>query len=89
VDLTILTVLVGKDRPGLIAKLTRALANQGVNIEELDQTVMRGVFVIALLLKPPRGTSFEQLKSKLEKEAESLGLNAVVYDVESKGWIDE
>lgn len=45
---TIVTV-VGKDKPGIIAKVSTALADNLVNIEDISQTIMQGSFTMLML----------------------------------------
>ena len=45
---TIVTV-IGKDKPGIIAKVSVALAENNVNIEDISQTIMQGNFTMLML----------------------------------------
>ena len=45
----ILTVL-GKDKAGIIATVSTALAENNVNIEEISQPVMQGYFTMIMLI---------------------------------------
>ncbi len=70
--------LLGADRPGIVAEISSALAEQGVNIEELatdvrDAPMAGGVLfeATAVLVAPP-DTSASALRSVLEKLADEL-----------------
>jgi ACT domain-containing protein len=39
----------GIDHPGIIAEITRALADLDVNIEDLSQTIVQGLFTMILI----------------------------------------
>ncbi len=39
----------GIDHPGIIAAITKALADQDVNIEDLSQTIVQGLFTMILI----------------------------------------
>ncbi len=39
----------GIDHSGIIAAITKALADQGVNIEDLSQTIVQGLFTMILI----------------------------------------
>lgn len=41
--------VTGIDHPGIIAAITRALADLNVNIEDLSQTIVQGLFTMILI----------------------------------------
>jgi ACT domain-containing protein len=41
--------VTGIDHSGIIASITRALADQDVNIEDLSQTIVQGLFTMILI----------------------------------------
>lgn len=43
----VLTV-IGKDKPGIIAKVSALLADNAVNIEDISQTIMSGNFTMLM-----------------------------------------
>lgn len=43
----VLTV-IGKDKPGIIAKVSTLLADNAVNIEDISQTIMSGNFTMLM-----------------------------------------
>lgn len=64
--------LVGQDRPGIVAELTRLLAGLDVNIEELDTEIENGAWSGELLFRGrvrvhvPHTTDSETVRSALE-----------------------
>jgi len=48
-DLLIITAY-GKDRPGLVKKITSILGNKSVNIVDIEAKIMRGLFIIFLII---------------------------------------
>lgn len=74
----ILLELVGNDRPGIVRDITRVLAEQGVNLENLLTDVspapMSGdpLFHAEALLAVPLALSLDTLKSQLETLADDL-----------------
>jgi glycine cleavage system regulatory protein len=70
--------LVGNDRPGIVKEISRALAAQQVNVEELSSHIstapMSGeaLFNAQAVLKVPAHLSIETLQSQLEKLADDL-----------------
>ena len=70
--------LVGLDRPGIIRDVSRALAQRGVNVEELDtrceSAAMSGetLFRARARLRLPGNAKLEELRTTLEKLAGEL-----------------
>lgn len=84
-----LITAVGKDRPGLIAGLTTAIAEVGGNIEDLDEVVMRGVFVMSVLVSLEGSATMDELKDRVRRRGEELGLKVEVYDPVEMGWMSQ
>jgi glycine cleavage system transcriptional repressor len=72
--------VTAKDRPGIIAAITRAMAALGGNVDELSQTVMRGYFTILLSARFPATITRDDLKDAVEREGANLGLSITVRD---------
>ena len=68
---TMLT-LVGADRPGIVARVTRALYRAGCNLGEASMIRLGGNFTIMLMVGGER--SREEVRAALEPAAEELGL---------------
>ncbi len=70
--------IVGQDRPGIIRQISRALAEDGVNVEELQtecaSAAMSGemLFKARARLSVPEQYNTAELRQKLEKIAEDL-----------------
>lgn len=70
--------LVGHDRPGIVRQITRTLASQGVNVEELEtecvSAPMSGetLFKARAALRIPEGCQEQDLRAELEKIAADL-----------------
>lgn len=71
----ILTV-IGKDKPGIIAKLSKVLADENVNIEDITQTVLKNNFTMCVILdlKDCKLTLVE-LSQKLTETATEIGVS--------------
>jgi ACT domain-containing protein len=48
-DLSFITV-IGKDQKGIVAKISDLLYKNDINIEDISQKVMEGVFVMTMLV---------------------------------------
>lgn len=64
--------LVGQDRPGIVARVTRALYLAGCTLGEASMLRLGGSFTVLLMVKGPQPC--ERLKSELAPVAEELGL---------------
>lgn len=74
----IVTVL-GKDRVGIVAGISRVLAENNVNIEDINQTIMQEFFTMMMLVTVDEDViSIASLQEKLNTLAEELGLKITV-----------
>jgi glycine cleavage system regulatory protein len=82
--------LVGLDRPGIVKEIARALADHGVNIEELVtdrvDAPMSGekLFRTRAQLTVPRGTDAARLRAALEKVASDLSVEVTLAEPDRK-----
>jgi ACT domain-containing protein len=71
----IIVTVVGQDRTGIIAETSRVLAEAGVNIIDISQTLLEEFFVMILIADMTGATvSLDQLKSTLMAQAAALGV---------------
>ena len=68
---------IGRDRPGLVAGLTRTLLAHGVNIEDSQMSILRGHFSMMLLITAPDAVDPAALSSDLTATADELGLETL------------
>jgi predicted amino acid-binding ACT domain protein len=79
-DKYLVVMAVGPDRPGLIAEISSVIADFGYNIEDMDQVVMRGIFILSLLVNISSSlTGLDRLRKKLEYLCHELGLEVTFY----------
>jgi len=70
----IMTV-TAKDRVGIIASVCSLLASMSVNILDINQTVMQGIFTMILLVDTSTSkNSFDEIRSALIQRGESEDL---------------
>lgn len=71
----IIVTVVGKDRTGIIAGTSAVLADAGVNIVDISQTLLEEFFVMIMMVDMAKATiSLEELKSRLAKKGAELGM---------------
>src|SRR5512132_793680 len=71
---------IGRDRPGIVAAVTRTLLEHGVNVEDSQMSILRGHFAMMLLLAAPDALEADQLRADLERTAEELELEALTLN---------
>jgi len=65
--------IIGKDRVGIIAQVSTLLADNNVNILDINQTVMREYFTMIMLVDLENmKTDFTDLQLNLEKKAKEI-----------------
>ncbi len=68
--------ITGKDKIGIVAKVTGVLAENKVNILDINQTVKKDYFTMVMLVDTSKlSISYIELKNKLEKTGEDLNLS--------------
>ncbi len=71
---TIITV-VGKDKKGIIAKVCTYLADSGINVLDISQTIVQGFFNMMMIVDGSDVTkSFDEIVADLDKLGEELGV---------------
>ena len=71
-----IVTVIGQDRPGIIAKVSTALAKSKVNIEDISQTLMQDNFTMLMLCDLENATlSLKELKESLVKVGQEIGVS--------------
>lgn len=71
----VIVTVVGNDRTGIIAATSRVLADAGVNIVDISQTLMGEFFVMIMMADLSGATlTLEQLKARLATTGTELGM---------------
>jgi len=67
--------VIGKDRKGIIAGISTELANAGINILDISQTILQEYFVMIMLVDMTGATDeFYNIQRKLDKKGSELGV---------------
>jgi ACT domain-containing protein len=70
----VLSVL-GEDRVGIVAAISKTLAEADANIEDIRQTILSGLFSMTMLVTvDEEATPFDVLQERLAEDGEKLGM---------------
>lgn len=68
--------VVGKDRVGIIANVCTALAGFGVNVLDINQTVMQGYFTMMMVVEVTMcNVPLAELVTKMDELGRDMGLS--------------
>jgi glycine cleavage system transcriptional repressor len=62
--------VIGKDRPGIVASVTKVLFEAGCNLEDATSTILRGHFAMMLVVNVPGESDQEDLEQNLNEAAD-------------------
>ena len=69
-----LVSVTGKDRPGIIAKVSTALFEMNINVLEISQTILDGYFTMLMIVDMTAASAaFDAVAQKLNAVGEELG----------------
>ena len=72
----VIVTVIGKDKPGIISKVSTELAENNVNIEDISQTIVQGNFTMIMLCDLVNSKLvLKELKVKLETLGEKIGVS--------------
>lgn len=68
--------VIGKDKVGIIAKVSNIFAEKNVNILDLSQTIMQDIFTMIVLVDVEKSTiPFAELSDEMTNLGKEMGLN--------------
>ena len=74
----VITVL-GKNRPGIVAGVTRVLGDANVDIRDITQSILDDIFTMTMIADIAESTlDFSELQTALAQEGEKIGVNVQV-----------
>ena len=82
---SIAITVIGNDRPGIVAAVTRALFDVGCNLEDISSTILRGHFSMTMISRCPPDVDPSSLEERLTSVAAELGLVVTARPVEDTG----
>ena len=62
----VIVTVVGKNRPGILAEVTQAIAQFGANVEDITQKMVENYFNLMFVVELPSGGDFDSFKQGME-----------------------
>ena len=69
---------IGRDRPGIVAAVSRVLLDHAANVEDSQMTILRGHFTMMLVVAAPAGADLAALRADLDRVRDELCLEALL-----------
>lgn len=66
--------VIGKDKKGIIAKISNVLFEQNINIEDISQTIMQDYFTMIMLVSISENSDVKKLSDILNETGNELGV---------------
>ncbi|HFI0404955.1 TPA: ACT domain-containing protein [Streptococcus suis] len=80
-----IVTVVGKDKSGIVAGVATKIAEMGLNIDDISQTVLDEYFTMMAVVSSDEKKDFTQLRSELDAFGQSLNVkiniqSAAIFD---------
>ncbi|NQN68160.1 ACT domain-containing protein [Streptococcus suis] len=80
-----IVTVVGKDKSGIVAGVATKIAELGLNIDDISQTVLDEYFTMMAVVSSDEKKDFTQLRSELDTFGQSLNVkiniqSAAIFD---------
>lgn len=76
--------IIGKDRPGIVAAVSKILLDEGCNVEDVTQTSLQAEFAGIFIVSVPKSLAPGALRSSLEGGLSALGVDVLVKRIEHR-----
>ncbi|MFR1566269.1 MAG: ACT domain-containing protein [Christensenellales bacterium] len=70
-----IVTVIGKDKVGIIAKVSGLLSEMGVNVEDISQTILQDYFAMMMLVDVSSSGSISAVAERLDALGKSVGVN--------------
>ena len=68
--------VMGIDRAGIIAKVSGCLYNHGINILDINQTIMQNIFTMVMLVEFKEGSAeYNAVMTELDALSKEIGVD--------------
>lgn len=78
---------IGRDRPGIVAAVSRVLFELGCNVEDSSMTLLRGNFSMMLVVACSDDLSAEGAREALRPACEEMGLTFSVLEIDDRATV--
>ncbi|HFI0135723.1 TPA: ACT domain-containing protein [Streptococcus suis] len=80
-----IVTVVGKDKSGIVAGVATKIAEMGLNIDDISQTVLDQYFTMMAVVSSDEKKDFTELRSELDAFGQSLNVkiniqSAAIFD---------
>ena len=76
----LVVTVVGQDRVGIIAGVTRVLADNEVNVVSINQTILDGIFNMIMMCEVSDSADLSNIQQALAAEGEQLGVQILAQN---------
>ncbi|WP_206383739.1 ACT domain-containing protein [[Collinsella] massiliensis] len=74
----VITVL-GKNRPGIVAAVSRVLGEEGIDIRDITQSIIEEIFTMTMIADMgAASTSFSELQERLSAVGQEIGVDVQI-----------
>lgn len=78
-DMKCVISVLGKDRSGIVAAVSTALADCGANIDDISQTILDDIFSMTMLTTLDSAVAdFNVVQERLDKVGTDLGVQIII-----------
>jgi len=75
--------VIGKDKVGIVAGIANVLAQHKVNIVDISQTVLRGMFAMIMIVDLSKSdVSIGELRKILEDKGKEMGVHVALHSTD-------
>ncbi len=75
----VVVTVMGLNKPGILAGITKAIADSNVSIEDVTQKIMQGYFVLMMITDlSTSNCGFEEFQTRMQAAAEKLQVKTFI-----------
>ena len=74
--------VIGKDKKGIIAGVTKELFELNINVADITQTIMQEYFTMIMLVEIDENANFNHIVNRLNLVGEGLGVTVSIQHEE-------
>ena len=79
----VVVTVMGLNKPGILAGITKAIADSNVSIEDVSQKIMQGYFALMMITElSTANCSFEEFQNRMQQAADKLGVKTFIQHEE-------